>query len=462
MSTELCLAAEGEADFRTFFRDQQFFQPILFKEPLHLILVEKNRQLLSVMEYRESNLRIVNRFFCTTGENRGQKKRSGDSRTPDGIYFVNKIYKDNKVTVFGKNALHLDYPNFYDLKAGRDGDGIYIHGTNKGLVPFSTNGCITLQNSDLEELVSLLHTDLTPVLIVPSLKDLENTESLRPGKNLVARARSLVMPEHLNKERVEFTSLYILHYRSHIVVVGSFIHNRENFSQMMEGYSRSYLGLDREKGLVRLKNIQYSEPMHFKIALRSPEPVKISSTAVPGRAQAQSSAIKKVSSQTGETSSVPTGVQEQDAVRKDKGRREITAEARPSEREERRKKAVSDGTAGYPRDRQQITDFVEIWRQAWQNKDLDTYIASYVEDFSRGNKDLAAYRKHKKRLNRIYDYIKVKIDDLKVTWTREGASVSFRQVYDSDRYHAVGRKILKLAYINQEWKIKRELWISEE
>jgi murein L,D-transpeptidase YafK len=111
----------------------QLFKAAVAKEPLYLILIEKNLQRLRVLEY-DDGLRVVADYPSATGENFGIKEVSGDSKTPEGIYFITQIFKDDKITIFGDKAFHLDYPNFFDREAGRNGDGIYIHGTNKDLL----------------------------------------------------------------------------------------------------------------------------------------------------------------------------------------------------------------------------------------------------------------------------------------------------------------------------------------
>ena len=95
-----------------------------------LVVVDKSRQRVMVFRYAGAMV-LEAEYPCATGENAGNKKESGDERTPVGIYFSTHRYKDNKVTIFGDKALHLNYPNAFDRQSGRKGDGIYIHGTNR-------------------------------------------------------------------------------------------------------------------------------------------------------------------------------------------------------------------------------------------------------------------------------------------------------------------------------------------
>ncbi len=118
---------------------------------------------------------------------------------------------------------------------------------------------------------------------------------------------------------------------------------------------------------------------------------------------------------------------------------------------------VMAATSDTSKDKKQIMDFVESWRQAWVSKNIDAYISFYDTTFVSGGKNLAQWRAHKERLNKTYAFIAVTISNPKVNWTAEGATVSFRQEYRSDRYHATGPKILFLVYNDQGWKIKHEV-----
>jgi len=137
--------------------------------PNYFLVVEKSSQQLSLYQH-DQELTLIRKFSSTTGENPGTKAFSGDSRTPEGIYFITEVYEDKKITVFGSRAFHLDYPNVFDKHSGHQGDGIFIHGTNKILEPFSTNGCITLDNIDLDELAPYLAVNSVPVIIVNKIQ----------------------------------------------------------------------------------------------------------------------------------------------------------------------------------------------------------------------------------------------------------------------------------------------------
>jgi len=103
------------------------------------------------------------------GEEGPGKMHSGDGRTPLGVYFVTEQLDTSKLhEKYGVTAFPLDYPNVWDQRADRDGDGIWVHGAhpNGGQRPErDTDGCIALANKDLAILAAEFEDNVTPVLV---------------------------------------------------------------------------------------------------------------------------------------------------------------------------------------------------------------------------------------------------------------------------------------------------------
>lgn len=220
-------------------------------KPVHLILVEKDFQRLRVLRH-DGRLQVVAEYFAATGEHFGPKLIEGDAKTPEGIYFIIKRFTDTKVTVFGTRAFHLNYPNIFDLNEGKSGNGIYIHGTNKALRSNSTNGCITLNNVDLEGLAAFLAVGTTPVIIVSSLQKLNAGRGVYPdltSKNF-ALARELL---GLNSSpEGSFVSLFLLRVNGQTVVAGDY---RQPASTKRQNYVAAYLDLTPENGWYALQTM---------------------------------------------------------------------------------------------------------------------------------------------------------------------------------------------------------------
>jgi murein L,D-transpeptidase YafK len=86
---------------------------------------------------------------------------------------------------------------------------------------------------------------------------------------------------------------------------------------------------------------------------------------------------------------------------------------------------------------------IDEWRQAWMSKDDDRYLSFYGEDFTNLEKDLAAWKRYKRRINKAKRYINVEISDLSlVGYPGEDGLVlaRFYQRYESSNFNARGWK----------------------
>ena len=467
----------------------QLFTVAVAKEPIYLILVEKNLQRLRVLEF-DNELRVVADYPSATGENFGIKEVKGDSKTPEGIYFITQIFKDDQITIFGDKAFHLDYPNYFDRLAGRNGDGIYIHGTNKELELNSTNGCVTLANNDLDDLEKYLNQVVTPVVIVPELTSVKvNTKQLTT--NDFRLTKSLLLTEGLRPENVEYNYLYVINSGDQTVAVSDFIYHPVSHS-LMRGASRTYLqhlsqGWTASKRIWRASPLQIYPEAPVKVAAhplamsevqlaeQTPEEAAVLVAALDSRnnpGEKVAAEKKQPPAQQIVTETTPQ-VQEKSQVKKTalpESKTEQVAKApvarsspTPSpqtgtgKKIEQPQKIVIQPPV-IAKSKQPVIDFVESWRQAWTSQQIEPYIAFYESSFKSGDKNLAEWKKHKEKINKSYAYIKVDISNIKVRWTDQGATVSFRQQYSSDRYNATGNKTLYLINNGFGWKIKSEVY----
>jgi len=124
-------------------------------------------------------------YYMSIGRQGAGKQRSGDKRTPLGAYFVTEQLDTSKLHAkYGVTAFPLDYPNAWDLRAEREGDGIWVHGVDLagGRRPkLDTDGCLALTNEDLSLLTPEFRDNATPVLItrVVNWEDASHNRALR-------------------------------------------------------------------------------------------------------------------------------------------------------------------------------------------------------------------------------------------------------------------------------------------
>ena len=135
----------------------------------YAIVVDNKRSRLYLYQNENGQPRFVADYYISTGKRGGEKTREGDEKTPVGVYHVTASLPRNKLSDFyGSGAFPISYPNVWDKRHGRNGHGIWLHGTPSDTysrAPRASNGCVVLANADLDALSNKLQIGLTPVII---------------------------------------------------------------------------------------------------------------------------------------------------------------------------------------------------------------------------------------------------------------------------------------------------------
>lgn len=253
--------------------------PILYhkagSEPIHLILVEKAIQKLHLYLY-DGRYRHIKSYTVGTGENQGKKTREKDEKTPEGIYFNTKIYRDSKITIFGDRAFRLNYPDVFDKLEGNGGSGIFVHGSDKEVSPFSTNGCVALNNDDIVDLDKHIQFKKTPVIIGERLPYRFKTVE-RDVSELIPFFKKAMVPEKYAHLKSDFSSLTVLGFGERVVATGK-VHIKE--AGNLEGVSRLYLAGPDKNLLVLVKREWHEEKPKVVRAKAKPGPVSQDKTRI--------------------------------------------------------------------------------------------------------------------------------------------------------------------------------------
>jgi murein L,D-transpeptidase YafK len=133
----------------------------------HVILVDTSRNRLYVYANDRGRPRYVTDFYTSLGKNGVEKQRQGDQKTPLGVYTV-VAARERLPDFYGPGAFPLDYPNEWDKLHGRNGHGIWLHGTPSETYsrpPWATDGCVVLTNEDFKKLARYVDVNRTPVVI---------------------------------------------------------------------------------------------------------------------------------------------------------------------------------------------------------------------------------------------------------------------------------------------------------
>ena len=171
----LCLASAAYADGSSEAAQPVSLRPSATVDAMPVIdrvVVRKAQRRLLLMHGGN----VVRSYHVSLGLNPiGQKERSGDFRTPEGTYRLERRNPRSDYFL----SIKVSYPNDIDLRRARThhwdtGGSIMIHGLPNWLKHEPeyyekndwTDGCIALSNADMTEIWMLLPDDV-PIEILP-------------------------------------------------------------------------------------------------------------------------------------------------------------------------------------------------------------------------------------------------------------------------------------------------------
>lgn len=141
----------------------------LIDQQRNVLLVDAKNSRLYVYENQGERLKLRADYYITQGKLGTNKTREGDQKTPIGIYYITgHLAKSRLPDFYGAGALPINYPNEWDKANGRNGSGIWLHGTppeNYSRPPLASDGCVVLTNPDMQDLFSSVQISKTPVII---------------------------------------------------------------------------------------------------------------------------------------------------------------------------------------------------------------------------------------------------------------------------------------------------------
>jgi murein L,D-transpeptidase YafK len=176
----------------------------------YAIVVDTSKSTLYLYENVNGEPHYVADFYISVGKKGVDKVSEGDLRTPLGVYFINsKLTKDKLSDIYGSVAYPLSYPNEWDRRLGRDGHGIWLHGTPSDTYsrpPRASNGCVVLSNNDLMQIGKHVQIGHTPVIITSQMDWSDDNDRADRGALL----------EEIEKWRNDWasrnTDAYLAHY----------------------------------------------------------------------------------------------------------------------------------------------------------------------------------------------------------------------------------------------------------
>ncbi len=393
----------------------------------HAVVVEKQTQMIYVYAPDGANgVRVAFKAPCSTGEVDGPKKRAGDKKTPEGIYFLIDEYEDKYLSpVYGAKAFPTDYPNFMDRRMGKNGSAIWIHGTDKTLRPMESNGCVALKNSDITTLARYIDLHQTPLIV---------SQSRRPMDAMVRKRLAQELSEGLTSwaRAVDQGSYhdFLSYYSDGFLPDVSFWEEWKNL--------RFSLVQMKMPPKIRLSNIGLYHHDGMYVALFDLSLTAGSAEQHLGRRQfflVREGGLLKI---VGDLYQL-------------KGKRVQGTEMVPMV-------AAARQFQQQDRDEDRVLIMVRNWLLAWSAGDMDAYANAYSPDFVSDGMGKTAWVKRKRRLAAQYDFIDVSGREFAVIKRKYGYEVRFFQIYKSSGFSTDGIKQLKLKNRGGAWKIFQENW----
>ncbi len=140
----------------------------------HAIAVDASRSRLYLFENGPGGLNLIADYYISVGKSGIEKSIEGDMRTPLGVYYITGSLDPRTLKAFyGAGALPINYPNPLDMRQGKTGGGIWLHGTPADQFsrpPLATDGCVVVANPDLRRILRTVEPRSTPVVIAERLQ----------------------------------------------------------------------------------------------------------------------------------------------------------------------------------------------------------------------------------------------------------------------------------------------------
>ncbi len=186
----------------------------------YVLVLDASKSTLFVFENKGQSLHYVADYYMSVGKNGTDKKREGDKRTPLGVYHITSKLTPEKLSDFyGTGAFPINYPNEWDRLRGRNGSGIWLHGTpfdTYSRPPRASDGCVVLANEDMLLLDRYVVPGATPVIITESIE----WNSLG-DVNLVRQSIVASLEKWRRDWESRDTNVYLQHYSTRFYANGA-------------------------------------------------------------------------------------------------------------------------------------------------------------------------------------------------------------------------------------------------
>jgi murein L,D-transpeptidase YafK len=314
----------------------------------------------------------------------------------------------------------MNYPNLMDIRRGKGGNNIWVHGTNEELEERSTNGCIVLGNGDVAQLDSYIKLWNTPIIVETELKYEDRSTLLHQGQLLLETINGWSQAWS-QKDLDRYLSYYVSDFRW------------KNLDLQGWRKKKAWLNQRYKKISVQLSDIRLFR--QGDVVLATADMIyrsdRFASRGFKHLYLVQNSEEYRILGEEWHRSGRPTPPPLRLAA-----------------------KSPEDGDAT----EESVLLFVEQWRRAWEQGDLPSYLAYYHPRFRTRGMGLRGWSRYKRQLFSRSSERVIQLGDIETEVQGSAAVVNSKQEYRSETHEDSGLKTLRLRWYRGRWTIFRETW----
>lgn len=383
-------------------------------EPLTAVVVDKKSQTLYIVQTKDDMPEVVAKTSVLVGGGEGDKRISGDLKTPEGVYFITGYISPeslrrsygNVADDYGSGAFPLNYPNVFDKISGKTGSGIWIHGKRVDREEQNTRGCVALENDVLDQYKHYLKKG-TPVVITNNVGDQLNDYAFE--KLFLKEKLNTLLKAWEGSDFEEFASHYHLKFKNE---------NGEAYAEYLR----------KKKKLMKLFPERKIDIFSLTAFKENDDEFVYDFDQLYCASNILTFGNKKL------------------YLKKEVDDLKVVAE-------EFTVKPIT------PVIQDRIEAFLSNWGKSWEARNIDEYMSNYSNNFSSTGFNFDSWKKDKEEKFEKYSEIEVNIDNIKISQiTPQKVRVSFNQRFKGDSYSDRGVKTLELEGCPGDYKIIGELW----
>ncbi len=178
----------------------------------YLLLFDQSQSRLYVYRNEQGTPVLETDYYFSIGLKGAGKSRRGDQKTPIGVYHVTHYIDGPELPdLYGAGAFPVNYPNRWDQRNGRSGDGIWLHGTPSNTysrAPWASDGCMVVSNPDFIDVKQYINPGLNTPVIIADRVDWITTDQWREHQKELLQTLTRWITDRENNEH----DAYMEHY----------------------------------------------------------------------------------------------------------------------------------------------------------------------------------------------------------------------------------------------------------